>query len=489
MNHMRLRTPLGWWAAAAVCALPAAQRPADAQGFGLNELGSCAIARAFAATGAPCDDASVLYWNPAAATTLRGLTAYLGGSAIQVKARFTADTTARVDEGDVPVEFPPFVGVAWKGAGARTSRLALGVAAYVPYGLTSQWRQDFPGRFAAQKASLRTIYVQPTIAFELVPGRLSLGAGAVYGHSSLELRQGIDLSQQRVPVPGLPANQLPTFAQFGVPPGTEFARAELEGDGSAFGAHVGAFLRVSDALTIGARYLTTLKFDYEGDARFTPVSTGLTLAPANPLVTGGASAPLDAVVAGQFTGSGALTTQPVKTSIEHPAQFQIGIGFRPTQRTTVSVDYALVQWDAFKEIPVDFQGAAPDRRIIEEYENSSSVRAGLEHRFGGSAAGGALDGVAGRLGFSYAQSPAPEQTVTPLLPDMDRWNFAGGLGIPLGGRFALDAAYLRVETKGRRGRLSERPEGLGVSQTVQTLNAGVFNLNANIFSLSLKANF
>jgi long-chain fatty acid transport protein len=492
---MRFRTQVGGWAAAAVCALPAAQHSAAAQGFGLNEIGSCAIARGFAATGAPCDDASVLYWNPAAATTLRGLSAYIGGSAIQVKGRFTADTTARAYEGDVPVEFPPFVGVAWKGSGARTSRLALGLAAYVPYGLTSQWREDFPGRFAAQKASLQTIYVQPTIAYEVVPGRLSLGVGAIYGHSSLELRQGIDLSQQRVPSAAVPAGT--TFAQFGIAPGTEFGRAQLEGSGSAFGAQVGAYLRVSDALTLGARYLTSLKFDYEGDATFTPVATGLTLAPSNPLAPGGASAPVDALVAGQFTGSGALTPQGVKTSIEHPAQFQVGLGFKPTSRTTLSLDYALTQWDAFQELAVDFQGAAPDRTIVEEYENTSSVRAGLEHRFGGSALGGmaggatgaVTGGVAGRLGFAYAQGAAPDQTVTPLLPDMDRYEFGGGLGLPLGGRFALDAAYLRVETKGRRGRLNERPDGLGASQTVQTLNNGFFNLNANVFSLSLKANF
>ena len=64
-----------------------------------------------------------------------------------------------------------------------------------------------------------------------------------------------------------------------------------------------------------------------------------------------------------------------------------------------------------------------------------------------------------------------------------------GVGLPLGRRFVLDASYLRVETKGRRGRLAERPETLSPSQTVQTLNAGYYNLNANIFSLSLKANF
>jgi long-subunit fatty acid transport protein len=44
-------------------ALPAGAR---AQAFGLNEIGTCAISRAFANTSAPCVDASTIYWYPGA---------------------------------------------------------------------------------------------------------------------------------------------------------------------------------------------------------------------------------------------------------------------------------------------------------------------------------------------------------------------------------------------------------------------------------------
>ena len=47
--------------------LPAA---VGAQGFGLNEIGSCAVARGFAVTSVPCNDPSEIYWNPAATTGL-----------------------------------------------------------------------------------------------------------------------------------------------------------------------------------------------------------------------------------------------------------------------------------------------------------------------------------------------------------------------------------------------------------------------------------
>ena len=89
-------------------------------------------------------------------------------------------------------------------------------------------------------------------------------------------------------------------------------------------------------------------------------------------------------------------------------------------------------------------------------------------------------------GFSYATTPAPDVTVTPLLPDMDRYNFSLGAGIPIGERVTLDAGYLRVETEGRRGRTGERVDR---AQTAEQLNNGFYALNANIFSVSLKARF
>ena len=55
-------------ASVAACALPAGAR---AQGFGLNEIGSCAFARGFSATSAPCNDASAIFWNPGAAAGIK----------------------------------------------------------------------------------------------------------------------------------------------------------------------------------------------------------------------------------------------------------------------------------------------------------------------------------------------------------------------------------------------------------------------------------
>ena len=457
----------------ALLAVLAAPAVLHAQGFGLNEIGTCAVARASATTGAPCNDASSIFWQPAFGTRMEGLQVYVGLAAIALGGDFTADRTLRVDEADVPTEFPPHLFVNWK---SPTRRYALGLGVYVPYGLTSQWKQDFPGRFTAQRASLATLYIQPTLSID-INKNWAIGGGPVIGHSTVELKQSLDLSQQRLPGrPGL------TFANLGIAPNTEFARASLEGDAMGYGFHVGVHGKVGERWQVGGRFISSMHFAYEdADATFEQVATGLIIPDATafgPGVPNGT--PYDAILAPSFTGSGALTSQKVETGITHPGQAQVGVGFRAPFGTLFSADYSYIIWSKFSELPVTFLGpaSASSRSLIEDYDNSSSVKFGVEHVFAGLATA--------RGGISWVQTPAPDETVTPLLPDQDRMNYAIGLGVPLSPRFDVDASYLKVDTEGRRGRIAERTS---YSQTAEELNSGFYRLRANIFSLSIKARF
>jgi long-chain fatty acid transport protein len=442
-------------------ALPAIAR---AQGFGLNEIGSCALARGFATTGAPCDDASSIYWNPGAVPKTHGLTALAGVAAIKLGGGFTQDTTLAEHDLDVSTEFVPHLFVNYRTSGS----LAYGLGVYVPYGLTSQWSDDFPGRFAALKASLRTVYVQPNVAYAFNDD-WSVGIGPVFGFSSVELIQSVDLSQQKTP-PG------PTFGQLGIPKRTEFARARLKGSATAFGVNLGVHGRVNQSWEVGARFLSQMYFKYDdADATFQQIPTGLVLAANNPLGAPGGT-PVDALLAPQFASGAPLAAQKVKTRIMHPAQVQLGVGYNGFDSTTISLDYAWVGWKSFKQLPVDFQGGATDRVLFENYNNTSALRLGVEHRF--------IGGAAIRAGVAATASAAPDVTVTPLLPEQDRAYGSIGGRYPINKTFSVDGAYSHIFTPGRRGRIDERTS---LSQTADQLNTGAYSLHANIFSISLRA--
>jgi long-chain fatty acid transport protein len=464
--EMTLHRASGVVLALALLAVPAVS---GAQAFGLNEIGSCAIARGYAATAEPCDDASSIYWNPGALPRTTGFSFYGGAAMIKIDGSFTQDTTFNKYEGDVPTQYVPHVFLNYRGAG----RLAYGIGAYVPFGLTSQWGDEFPGRFAAKKASLKTIYVQPNVAFQLTDN-WSVGGGPIWGHSSVELVQSVDLSG----VPTSPTG--PTFGQLGIPLRTEFARARVKGSANGYGFTLGVQGKLNPEWKVGVRFLSQVTFRYDdADAAFDIIPTGLILAPGNPFNLP-AGTPVDALVASQFASGGALAPQKASTVIRHPAQIEAGFAYTGWERTTLSFDYAYVGWKSFAALPITFSGGAPSRTLVENYGNTSSLRVGLEHRTTG--------GFALRGGFAAGTAAAPPETVTPLLPEMDRGYGMLGVGLPVMGRYALDAAYAHVFTGGRRGRIDERPAGSSSTQAL-ALSSGWYSLSANVFSLSLKASF
>jgi long-chain fatty acid transport protein len=456
----------------------AAPAAAHAQAFGINEIGTCAASRAFAVTGSPCKDASAIFWNPGATIGgTKGWSFLAGAAAIIIDGSFEQDTTFREYKGDVPTAIVPHVFANYQPA---NSKFSYGLGVYVPYGLTSQWRDSFPGRFLAKKAALSALYIQPNIAYQ-INDKWSVGGGPVIGRSSIELVQAIDLSSQ-LAAPGV------TFAQLGIAARTEFARANLKGDAMAYGAHIGFFGKPAPDWTIGVRFLTPLEFEYnDAKATFAQVNTGLVLPPGNPICFPAGTNPIcagnpnatvavDALVAPSFATT--LAAQGVKTKITHPAQIQGGFGYSGFKDWLVSADYAWTGWRRFKELPITFTGGATSRVLFQDYNNTSSLRISGQRQFTG--------GAQLRLGFAGVASAAPDETVTPLLPEQDRAYVSIGGEYPLMKGWAVEGAYLRVMGPGKRGRIDERTAR---TQTATALNSGKYELSANVLSISIKANY
>jgi long-chain fatty acid transport protein len=470
--EMELHRVTRLWFTSAACAAASLVAPATlhAQAFGLNEIGSCAVSRAFATTASPCKDASTIFWNPAAATSLPGWNITAGAAAIDLSGSFTQDTTFRKYDADLKPEWVPHAFVNYHNP---NSKWAWGAGLYVPYGLTTKWTDDFPGRFSAKKASLQSIYVQPNVAYQITPN-WSIGGGPIWGHSSVELIQSLDLAT-------IPANAQATFGQLGIASGTEFARLTLKGSDDALGAQIGISGRPSPNWMVGIRFLTPLEFEYkDADATFAQVPTGLTIGgTVQPPFSAGT--PIDALLAPQFTGNGALTNQTADTKITHPAQVQAGLSYSGFKNWLLEADYAWIGWKRFDALPVTFNGGASanSRVLIEDYNNSSAIRLGAEYT-------SSYHDMKFRGGFAAAASAAPPVTVTPLLPEQDREYWTAGVGLPIGAGFAFDAAYARINTGGARGRIVERTNLQNTNATAAQLNSGVFDLSANVFSFTLK---
>src|SRR5882762_6047123 len=225
-----------------------------AQGFGIYEQGTCAMGRSGTGVAAPCGDGSAIFFNPAGLAGLKGGHATIGVTLLDVQGGFTDDIFQQTTKLDDPLLAIPQVYVAY----GLTPKLGVGIGLFAPYGLETRWPFSFDGRFAGYKNVLRSVYVQPTVAYQVTPW-LSLGGGFDIVMGKVELNQRLDLAEAPVdPALGVPPGTV--FGQFGIAPGTDFADAHLEATKTTVTAHWGGIIKVNDKLSIGGRYLMHAKF-------------------------------------------------------------------------------------------------------------------------------------------------------------------------------------------------------------------------------------
>src|SRR6266853_4184354 len=306
--------------AGAASLVAAPLRPLPGQGFGVYEHNTCAMGRAGVTAARPCADGSAIYFSPAGLAGLSGTHISVGVTLIGAQGNFTDDFLASKSDLNNPLIPVPNVYI----TRAINPKLTAGIGLYAPYGLETKWHANsFPGRFLGYNTVIRSIYVQPTIGYQVSP-KLQFGIGVAYIHSTLKLRQRADLSTQLVPdalrIPaGLPVGI--TFAMLGVATGTDFADGALDATGTGFAVNFGGIWQVTDRLSIGGHWLNRKTIKYDGDAKFAAIATGLVLPVAvGPLPAG---TPVDAVLAPEFASGGPLANGGVSKSIIMPPQGSI----------------------------------------------------------------------------------------------------------------------------------------------------------------------
>jgi long-chain fatty acid transport protein len=454
-----------WLALGGLVALAGAPAPVAAQGFSVNEHSACAMGRAGTGVARPCDDGSAMFFNPAGLAGIpRGRTQIsVGGTFIAPSGGFTEDATGlRSDLNDrvypVPAVFLTH---------GFSRNLAAGVGLFAPYGLTIDWPTSAIGRFASYKSVIRNIYVQPTLAARL--GRyLKVGAGFDINFLHLELRQRVDLSEQNTTTPGV------TFANLGIPAGTDFADVRISGGKTGVGYHAGLTIEPTSRISIGARYLSRQKVDdVTGEAKFRQVNTGILIPPGSPLIAAlgvPAGTPLDQVLAVQFQPGGPLVTQDGVTGVRLPEQLTLGISVRPTDKLHLLFDYGMQNWDVWETVVLDFDLLGQEV-LPQDFKKTDTFRFGGEYAVGGSSVI--------RAGYLTHDGAAPDHTVTPTLPEGDRSEVTVGFGTRLGGRGVIDLAYQYIDQADRRGRSG----GPG------TPNNGLYQFKAHLFGATITWTF
>ena len=394
-------------------------------GFSIFEQGAKAsgMAGAFVATA---DDPSAIFYNPAGLAQQREMTVLAGATFINFANEFEGDPNSVYTAGtEGKYDRHTFIPPNAYGIIPIGDNLTFGVGSFAAWGLRTDWADPWVGRFISRDADLRTMSVEPAIAWQTDDGRFAIGAGVEYR------RARVFLSANSAALNPFTGRVI------------DVANTRLASDyGDDIGWNVGVLFKASDRFRIGASYRSDMDMDLEGRAEVTQILSG--------------NAQFDAIVASQLPPD-----QPISTTLPFPAVAAVGVAFSPNDRIDIEFDITHMTWSRFEALTVDFE-TTPAAGFTREqnWDDSSCYRLGTNIE--------ATDNWDVRLGALYDENPQPVEAVSPLLPDADRIGFTFGAGWHHGPWIIDGAAFiLHFKDRSTEGR---NPEGFdGNYQTEATL--------------------
>lgn len=407
---------------------------AFASGFRVQEYDNAGQGMANART-ASVDDASSVYYNPAAMTTLKEYGAKAG--VIFIDPSGTYDGKAGSAEQANTTFAVPHVYVV-KPLG--DSGYAIGGGLFSQFGLGTTWPQNGPFRYEATDTQLRSSTLNINLA-KKVTDTLSVAVGVDYIRSTV---------------------RYDAMYPFGfVVPGSADGFRIMEGDGAAFGYNLALHYVPNDRLKIGLSYRSRVTTKFSGDMTIENFPSAI-----QPLLAAHGISGDDYV-----SGAG--------VEITYPDTFSVGASWQTTDRLTLEFDVEHVGWSSYDQLNFTFDkplisptGSAllpASSNIKKDWTDTNVYRLGAIYAYS--------PAFTMRAGFQFDPTPIPGNTFEPRTPDADRKMYSVGFSYKANDNFTVDASFSRIEA-------DSRSVSNTVGNSVGTSVSGDYKSNANIFGLT-----
>lgn len=392
--------------------LAALSPAAGASGFAIIEQGVSGLGNAYAGAAAAADDPATVYFNPAGLTRLDGTQFQAAAHVIRPRADFSNGRSALSpsvggaplaggdDDGGTVVAVPNLYLTH-----RINDRWSAGIGVNAPFGLETRYDDNWVGRYHAIESELRTINVNPSIAFK-PSERLSLGLGVSAQYIDARLTNALD-------TPTLCGGfALPACAAPG-PTGAD-GHVEVEGEDWSYGWNVGVLYEPTRTTRIGVAYRSSVKHTLEGDADFSGIPAALA------------------------SGRQLFVDSDAKASIDLPETVSISSWQRISPKWAMMGDLSWTHWRRFDELRVEFdQGTTPDSVQPEDWENTWRVALGVNYYLD--------ERWTLRFGAAYDESPIPSSSKrTPRIPGNNRTWLSLGASFRGAENLMFDVGYAHL---------------------------------------------
>lgn len=417
------------WLVPATASLALIPTAAGASGFALLEQSASRLGTAFAGTAAAADDATTVFFNPAGMTALSQPEGVVSTSGIDIGSEFRNDSSVPAfaqplggsggDAGDWN-----FVPAAYFALPAGDN-LAFGIGVNAPFGLKLVYDADWIGRFQALHSEISTLNINPSVAYR-IGERISLGAGIDFQRLDAELTN--DVNYSAVVAQGV--QQLVGAGQ--LPPATGAAivaanaglagHARVRGDDDAWGFNLGALFELSDQTRLGLSYRSSI--DY---------TVGATISFAAPT---GADAIANGIIAAASAAGAPLASGPVRVDLELPDSATVSLEHRFGEKYALLADVAWTGWSSIQELRIVRDSGTTVSVTPERWKDTWRYALGATYAMN--------DALTLRAGVAFDETPVPDETRTPRLPDTDRTWVAVGARWQASTSLLMDFGYAHL---------------------------------------------
>ncbi|OHZ01234.1 outer membrane protein transport protein [Salinicola sp. MIT1003] len=268
-------------------------------------------------------------------------------------------------------------------------RWSFGLGVYAPFGLITDYNDDFKGRYFGNYSDLEVITAQPTLSYRF-NDKLAIGFGVTYNHIKGEL-------ESKSPNP-----LNPTAAGDGT--------VNVKGDDDAWGYNIGMIYRPVESTTLGLTYRSKVEYHLTGDVDASNVFGG---------VGAGGPAFLNA------DGDASL-------DITLPETIDFSVTHQLDDRWTLMAGATYIRWSRFDQLVVD-NDLGLDINEQQDYRDTWQYAAGLAYQLN--------PAWSLRGGIAYDQSPVKDAHRSPRVPTADRTLVSIGAGWTPIPDLTIDAAY------------------------------------------------
>lgn len=382
--------------------------PALASSFQILEQSPAQLGTAFAGTASNINDATTVFFNPAGMSQIENQQISVAGNFIFTQATFNDDgsntggPSGKTDELGI---VPNFYGVQ-----PLNDNWTFGLGINAPFGLASDYGDEWMGRYRATFSELQVININPTLAYR-VSDKLSFGVGINYQHAEVTLESQIDSSLGVSPSPVTDSS------------------AKIEGTDYAVVPDVSVFYRPANTTSFGLIWRKGAKFSLEGDANF---SLNEACSPGAGFPTGAPPAPttgsLCALTLSSLAGA-------ARANVRLPDTITLSASHQLNSGLAMHADIAWTEWSEIQTIEVINQGNGANIDELKlHYEDTVRYALGVTYATDTS--------WTWRAGIALDEAPQKNpKFVNPRIPDQDRTWLSIGFNYAFSEEFSLDLGY------------------------------------------------